>query len=68
VVKEHVAVVVKVGLCFWCFFLFCLVGTLVDSVVCCWMLVGGCLVFVGLFDLFFSLGCGGGYVCSQHRW
>jgi len=35
-------------------FLFRLVETLVGFVVCLWMLVGGCLVFVGLrlFDLF----------------
>jgi len=47
------SIVVNVGLCFWCF-LFPLVETLVGFVVCRWMLVGGCLVFMGLrlFDLF----------------
>ena len=48
------SVVVKIDLCFWCFFLFRLVETLVGFVVCHWMLASGCLVFVGLrlFDLF----------------
>lgn len=38
-------------------------GLLLDA--CRWL-----FDFVGLrlFDSFFSLGCGGGYVCSQHRW
>jgi len=42
---------------FLVFFLFRLVGTLVGFVVCRWMLVGGCLVFMdlGLFDSFFLL-------------
>ena len=39
------------------FFLFRLVETLVGFVVCRWMFVDGCLVFVGLrlFDMFFLL-------------
>jgi hypothetical protein len=39
---------------FGVFYLFRLAETLVGFVVCRWMLVGGCLVFVGLrlFDLF----------------
>jgi hypothetical protein len=38
-------------------------------VVCCWMVAGGCLVFVGLglFDSFSLLVVDGSYVCSQHR-
>jgi len=34
--------------CFGVFYLFRLAETLVGFVVCRWMLVGGCLVFVGL--------------------
>jgi hypothetical protein len=55
---------------FGVFFLFHLVGTLVGFRGVLLDACGGCLVFVGLrlFDPFFYLGCGGGYVCSQHRW
>jgi len=48
------SVIVKVICVFGVFYLFRLAETFVGFVVCRWMIVGGCLVFVGLklFDLF----------------
>ena len=51
---QLLSVIVKAVCVFGVFYLFRLAETLVGFVVCRWMIVGGCLVFVGLrlFDLF----------------